>query len=48
VNAPFLAAGGSGDDFRAGIERTIALAWLWLHESGTYVKFTDSGAALFA
>jgi hypothetical protein len=20
---------------------------LWLHESGTYVKFTDSGAALF-
>jgi hypothetical protein len=23
VNAPFLAAGGSGDDFRAGIERTI-------------------------
>jgi hypothetical protein len=25
VNAPFLAAGGSGDDFRAGIERGIAL-----------------------
>jgi hypothetical protein len=48
VNAPFLAAGGSGDDFRAGIERAIALGWLWLHESGTYVKFTDSGAALFA
>ena len=48
VNAPFLAAGGSGDDFRAGIERAIALGWLWLHESGTYVKFTDGGAALFA
>jgi hypothetical protein len=48
VNAPFLAAGGTGNDFRAGIERTIALGWLWLHESGTYVKFTDSGAALFA
>ena len=48
VNAPFLAAGGSGDDFRIGIERAIALGWLWLHESGTYVKFTDSGAALFA
>jgi hypothetical protein len=28
VNAPFLAAGGSGDDFRAGIERAIALFWL--------------------
>jgi hypothetical protein len=48
VNAPFLAVGGTGDDFRAGIERAIALGWLWCHESGTYVKFTDSGAALFA
>jgi hypothetical protein len=48
VNAPFLAAGGSGDNFRAGIERAIALGWLWRHESGTYVKFTEAGAALFA
>jgi hypothetical protein len=37
VNPPFLAA---------GIER--ALGWLWRHESGTYAKFTDAGAALFA
>ena len=48
VNEPFLAVGGTGDDFRAGIERAIALGWLWLHESSTYVKFTDCGAALFA
>ncbi len=48
VNEPFLAAGGSGDQFRAGIARAIALGWLWRHESGTYLKFTDSGAALFA
>jgi hypothetical protein len=48
VNAPFLAAGGTGEDFRVGIERAIATGWLWRHESGTYVKFTDSGAALFA
>ena len=48
VNEPFLAAGGSADQFRAGIERAIALGWLWRHKSGTYVKFTDSGAALFA
>ena len=40
INAPFLAAGGSGDDFRAGIARAIAQGWLWQHESGTYVKFT--------
>jgi hypothetical protein len=48
ANAPFLAAGGNGAEFRAGIERAIAPGWLWLHESGTYLKFTDSGAALFA
>ena len=27
VNEPFLAAGGSGEQFRAGIERAIALGW---------------------
>jgi len=48
VNEPFLATGGSGEQFRAGIARAIALGWLWRHESGTYVKFTDSVAALFA
>ena len=48
VNAPFLAAGGSGEEFRAGIERAVALGWLWRHESGTFLKFTDSGAAVFA
>jgi hypothetical protein len=48
VNASFLVAGGSGDDFRTGIERAIALGWLWRHESGTYLKFTDAGAALLA
>ena len=47
VNELFLGAGGSGDQFRAGIERAVALGWLLRHESGTYVKFTDSGAALF-
>ena len=48
VNEPFLAAGGSAEQFRTGIERAIALGWIWRHESGTYVRFTDSGAALFA
>ena len=48
VNEPFLAAGGSGKQFKAGIECAIALGRLWRHESGTYVKFTDSGAALLA
>jgi hypothetical protein len=48
VNGPFLAAGGSPAEYRAGIERAIANGWLWRHESGTYVKFTDAGAELFA
>ena len=48
VNAPFLAAGGNGEDFRAGIERAIALGLLWLRESGMYLRFTEAGAALFA
>jgi hypothetical protein len=48
VNAAFLAAGGSGGEFCAGLQRAIAQGWLCRHESGTYLKFTDSGAALFA
>jgi hypothetical protein len=47
VNAAFLAAGGSPDEYRAGIERAISKGWLWRHESGTYVKFTPAGAELF-
>ena len=40
-------------DGRIYIERVngpflAAGGWIWRHESGTYVKFTDSGAALFA
>jgi hypothetical protein len=31
-----------------GSSAPSALGWLWRHENGTYVKFTDSGAALFA
>jgi hypothetical protein len=48
VNGAFLKAGGTSDQYRAGIERAIASGWLWLHESGTYVKFTPAGAELFA
>jgi hypothetical protein len=48
VNAAFLAAGGTPDQYRAALARAISKGWLWRHESGTYVKFTDSGAALFA
>jgi hypothetical protein len=48
VNGAFLKAGGTPAQYGAGIKRAIASGWLWLHESGTYVKFTPAGAELFA
>jgi hypothetical protein len=48
VNSAFLKAGGTPVQFRAGIARAIELSWLWRHESGTYVKFTATGAEMFA
>jgi hypothetical protein len=48
VNGAFLEAGGTPDQYRAALARAIALGWLSLHESGTYVKFTPGGAELFA
>jgi hypothetical protein len=32
----------------AGLQLAISRGWLVMHESGTYVKFTPSGADLFA
>ena len=29
INLPFLRAGGSPDEYRAGLERAIANGWLW-------------------
>jgi len=48
VNGAFLDQGGTPDQYRAALARAIKLGWLWLHESGTYVKFTEDGADLFA
>jgi hypothetical protein len=48
INGPFLKAGGSPDEYRAGLDLAIARGWFWRHESGTYVKFTAAGAELFA
>ena len=48
VNAAFLKAGGTAEQFRAGIHRTVDKGWMVRHEFGTYVKFTPSGAEMFA
>ena len=48
INSPFLKEGGTSDQYRAPLARAATLGWLWLHESGTYVKFTPAGAEMFA
>jgi len=48
INGPFLREGGSPAEYKAGLDLAIANGWLWLHESGTFVRFTQAGAELFA
>jgi hypothetical protein len=49
INTPFLYEHkGTPAEYKAGLEFAIARGWLMLHESGTYVKFTQPGAELFA
>jgi hypothetical protein len=35
-------------EYTAGLERAISFGWLEIHDSGTFVKLTKSGADLFA
>jgi len=35
-------------EYKAGLQLAVARGLLFLHESGTYVKFTQAGAELFA
>ena len=35
-------------EYKAGLDRALANGWLVLHESGTFVRFTQAGADLFA
>jgi hypothetical protein len=48
INWPFLKAGGSPDEYVAGLKTAIDRGWLDIHRSGAYVKFTQAGADLFA
>ena len=49
INGPFLfKEGGTPAEYKAGLELAISRGWLWKHESGTYVKFAQIGADLFA
>jgi len=49
INGPFLSElKGTVAEYEAGLNRAIEKGWLVIHESGTHVKFTQTGADLFA
>jgi len=49
VNGPFLfEVKGTPAQYLAGIKLAIKCGWIVLHESGTYLKFTQAGSDLFA
>ena len=49
INGPFLfREKGKPDEYKAGLDLAIERGSLVLHESGTFVRFTQGGADLFA
>jgi hypothetical protein len=49
INEPFLyKERGSPAEYGAGLKLAIERGWLWMHESGTFVRLTEAGAQLFA
>jgi hypothetical protein len=49
INWPFLSElKGTPAEYKAGLDLAIARGWLTLDRSGTFVKFTQVGAELFA
>jgi hypothetical protein len=49
INGPFLfTEKATPAEYKAGLDLAIARGWLELHESGTFVRFTQAGAELFA
>jgi hypothetical protein len=49
INGPFLSLiKGTPAQYKAGLLHAIERGWIVLHESGTFVRFTQAGANLFA
>ena len=49
INGPFLfREKGTPAEYKAGLDPAIERGWLVLYESGTFVRFTQTGADLFA
>jgi hypothetical protein len=49
INGPILfREKGTPAEYKAGLDLAIERGWLVMHESGTFVRFTQAGAGLFA
>jgi len=49
INTPFLFGDkGSPGEYAAGLALAIERGWLEIHDSGTFVRFTQAGTNLFA
>src|ERR1700759_3389520 len=49
INGPFLfKIKGTPAQYSAGIRHAIERGWIVMHESGTFIRFTQAGADLFA
>jgi len=49
VNWPFLSeVKGTPAQYKAGLLYAIERGWIVMHESGTFIRFTQAGADLFA
>jgi hypothetical protein len=49
INGPFLFEHSAlPAQYKAGMKLAIERGLLWMHESGTFVKFMPAGAELFA
>jgi hypothetical protein len=49
VNGPFLyEIKGTPAQYKAGLTYAIERGWIVMHESGTFIRFTQAGADLFA
>ena len=49
VNGPFLfEIKGTPAQYSAGIKYAIERGWIEMHRSGTFIRFTQAGAELFA
>ena len=49
INGPMLfAEKATPAEYKAGLDRALEMGWLELHESGTFVRFTQIGKDLFS